>query len=130
MKNETPIIERLEKLANGIESMLDRPTMYAQHPEALEMTILTALTGWATIIDSPLSVKALWREEVIFAYPDPPKGYAALSLSYPPPLGTQAYWRSEEDVKSHKEAFKRITYHLRRVWNQVKHTGGRHEQDI
>ena len=141
MKSETPIIERLEKLVSGIESMLDRPDMYAQHPEALEMSILTALGGWATIIDSPLSVRLLWREEVTLAFPDT-GGNSSASLSYVPlslkgaqlsnPKLARQAWKDRlvAPLENRKEAFERITYHMRRVWDQLKHTGGRNGQDI
>ena len=140
MKNETTIIERLEKLASGIEMMLDRPDMVAQHPEALEMSIITALESWATIIDSPLSVRFLWREEVIFAHPDA-DGYSTISLAYAPQSLEGAYLSNPElslkrsrekylaPIENRKETVKRITYHMRRVWDQLKHTGGCHEQD-
>jgi hypothetical protein len=141
MTSETPIIERLEKLAKGIDSMLDRPDMYAQHPEALEMTILTALGGWATIIDSPLDLRTLWREEIALAFPDS-KGYSTVSLTYPPeemagarlsnPALNRGYINDRflVPLENRKETVKRIVYHMRRVWDQLKHTGGRREQDI
>lgn len=114
--SERTMIERLEKLARMIERMLGASLMFAQEPKALEMSLLTAFEAWAIIIDSPLDAIALWREEILLAFPDS-EGYSAVSLSYPP-----ASMVGEGDATK-QITIERIVYHGRRIWNQLKHTG-------
>ena len=133
--SDKSIIERLEALSKYIELMLDKPIMFAQTPEALEMSIMAVFQAWQIIIDSPLSVRDLWREEVVFCFPDSDRGYSTVSLAnkkadngQPGPIGNQLWDRfglkEPFPGETTQEHYARITYHMRRVWNQLKYTGG------
>jgi hypothetical protein len=122
MRNETPIIERLENMSQLVELMLERPSQFARSPEALETGLYVAMVQWGYIIDSPLDVKTLWREEVVNAYPKS-AGYASVSLANPKAEDGSAIAPDINNPEPRQVWQNRITYHMRRVWEQLKHTG-------
>lgn len=119
---DAPIIKRLEELSNYTEMMLDKPAMFAQSPEALEMSLLSVFNCWAIIIDTPLNVRTLWREEIKLCYPNSERGYSTVSLQCPKLAdGQPGIPGLDQERQSDWQG--RITHHMRRVWNQLKYTG-------
>lgn len=108
MSDETPVLERLEKLVQYIENMLDKPYL-SRSPYSAEERLLTAFELWAILLDSKLSVHALWKEEIKLAWPDRVGGFSNTCLA----TGCEG---------RHSEGYNRVTDHMRRIWNQLKHT--------
>lgn len=55
-----------DNIVEFVRGMLDRPMMYCQSTEALEMALLTAMICWsyANGADTDARVRRLWRHEV------------------------------------------------------------------
>ena len=60
----------MNTIANMIESMLDRPSMYGTTPGEIELSILTAMQCWYMAVcpearkTNPRRVRDLWRDAV------------------------------------------------------------------
>jgi len=92
-----------DNIVEFVRGMLNRPMMYCQSTESLEMALLTAMTCWAYAsgADSDERVRNLWRREIHRLHGN--TGSRAVTLSDLPTCGKAM----------HMDA---VTVPMRRIW--------------